>query len=174
MLLACGVSAAAETAISAGWSAESGIHPGLLISTSRRVAVVDRPALVVQLLAGQTTRLTHHMQRHTRLAASLDVGASAGLGALALELRGGLGAGRTFLAGETYAVDDDGEYTRVPLAGQWGWMPWTTAGLGGTIGDGGTWRWFARSGLMLQAPYHDHLAPFLINELGLTVSLGGR
>ena len=162
----------AGTELAAGWSAESGLHPGVGVSTARRAVVAERGAASLTVLAGHTTRLTHHRQRHTRLSASLDLGASVALGALALDLRAGAGAGRTFLAGQTYVATDSG-LEPVPLAGQWGWMPWAAAGFSGPT-RGGRVSWFAQAGLLAQLPLHDHWAPFLIADVGLRIPVGAR
>jgi hypothetical protein len=170
------ISAAAQAGqgidLSVGASSESGLHPGVMLSTARRRVVVDRPRVSLSLLAGQTTRLLHHQQRHTRLTASLDAGASLAFGALSVDLVGGFGVGRTFLAGTTWALTEDGSFEPVPLAGQWGLMPWLSVGFGGPIRDD-TMRWFARTGLLIQSPYHDRWAPFMVSDVGVTFVIPG-
>lgn len=160
--------AAAGTRWSAAAFGELGFNPGLKVGVEHHLPLPlgDRGRLWVG--GGGSAAATLRPQSHWRTLASAEVFLGARVWGLDVEIRGGFGGGRTFLASPTYEVTDDDELRRVPLAGQWGWMPWSTLGVGSGLQKHPAWRWFLRAGPMLQTPYHDQSALFILTEIGVT------
>lgn len=157
-----------ESRWSAAWLGEPGLNPGVKLALERRHTGTWRPHLEGYVLAGPALGAALNPQSHLRTLLSAEAGGGITLYGIDLELRLSGGGGYAWLASPTYRLSPDGQsLQRVPLAGQWAWMPAASLGLGSALRDPRR-RWFARGGLMLQIPYHDDLAPFALLELGVS------
>ncbi|MEL6346493.1 MAG: hypothetical protein AAFV53_25505 [Myxococcota bacterium] len=154
--------------MSAAWFGETGLNPGLKIGVEQTLTLIDGDKAGAHVGVGASLGTSLRPGSHWRSLASLEGFLGARVGGLDLEIRAGLGGGRTFLASPTYAIDDDGTLDRVLFAGQWGWMPWATAGFGSGIKRLDDVRWFVRGGPLLQTPAFADDALYLITELGVT------
>ena len=174
LLLVLGAARAEETRASLAWFGEPGLNPGLKGALERRTSPLTRPHTQLHLFAGPALGTTLHPQSHVRTLLAAEAGVGVTAWGVDVELRLSGGGGRTFLASPTYTLSDDGEtLQRVPLAGQWGWMPSASLGLGSALRHPDR-RWFLRGGLMAQVPYHDTWAPLVLLELGASMRLGTR
>ena len=172
LLLLC---AHAETRWSAAWSGELALTPGLELGVEHHVTLLDRPRLSLRALGGGSLAGTLRVDSYLRTRLGAAAGVAATVCGVDLDVRYSAGGGYLFRSSPTYALSDDGTaLVRVPMAGQWGWMPAATVGIGSALRRDRPQRWFLRGGVMVQTPYNVDRAPFAVLQLGVSSPLGGR
>ena len=87
-----------------------------------------------------------------------------------MEVLLGAGVMRTFVNADTYRVNDVGEVDRVRLAGQWGFVPSLSLGLGKDLGfvKESTWAFQVKPTVYFQMPYNQTVLPHVVLEAGIT------
>lgn len=122
------------------------------------------------LYVGLTLTIYRHPHNHVGLIVAPE------LGWRRTGKRGGIlqaaispGLIRTFYEGTTWQTDGNGGFKRIPLAGQWGFLPGISAGFGHRLGKApdAPYSWFCNLHYLRQYPYNHAYLHRMALEVGI-------
>jgi hypothetical protein len=161
----------APLAVSAGFFGETLLHPGGRVGADVTLAEAGGHRL---LAAGNLAGYVHR-GHSVGLLADVEAGYRFTFDSgFFCEARLGAGYLHTFLAGDVYARGTDGQFRPVALAGQAGFAPSQSVGLGFDLSrrGGAPLGVFLRLGAFEQFPFNSGWNVHLTSQLGLTWRLG--